>query len=307
MPVSLLGPSMPRAVVTGSTGFVGTALLAQLRMPFTALRLGAEDWRRELESTDLAGTIVFHLAARVHLAGGQDEALYRADNVGKTQALAQQAAAQGARRLVYLSSIKVHGEESPGRPFRPTDAFAPEDAYGRSKRDAELCLADVASRAGLPVCIVRAPLVYGPGARANLAAVLRLADSPWPLPFASIENRRSFVHVDDLARLLMACAGDASVAGEAFLAAHRETISTRALVAGLRRSLGRAERLFPMPPRALEAIARPAGQWERVRRLTRSLEADPSLAEARLGWQAQVGPAAAIEQLALAWAGGTKG
>lgn len=293
---------MQRAVVSGSTGFVGASLLAQLRVPAVALHMGHDGWRADLDAVDLSGADVFHLAARVHLAAGQDEAWYQSDNVEKTRALAKRAARQGAHRFVYLSSIKVHGEETTGRPFVPADAYAPEDAYARSKRDAELALAEIAAREGLSTAVVRAPLVYGAGAPGNLAAILRLADSPYPLPFAALHNRRSFVYVDDLARLLIACAGSDAASGTALIAAHREAVSTSTLVRGIRRTLRRPARLFGVPAAALEAAARAVGQGERARRLTRSLEADPSLAETRLGWHAQVGPAAAIEQMALAWA-----
>ena len=294
---------MRRALVTGATGFVGSALLKRLRGPTETLGLQAAGWEARIAACDFAQATVFHLAARVH-RGDDAEDPFVADNVEKTRALAQAAARGGAARLVFVSSVKVHGDESRGRALQPDDPLAPRDAYARSKRDAERALAEIAAAEGLDVCIVRPPLVYGAGAGGNLRALLRLADSPWPLPFAALDNRRSFVHVDDLARLLVACGEAAEARGATFLAAHRESVSTATLVSRLRHALGRPARLYPMPARVLEAAAAIAGRREQMTRLTRSLEVDPSLADSRLGWRAEVGHEAAVAELARAWRGG---
>ena len=286
---------LERAVVTGATGFVGRALAARLPCPAAGLGLGADGWRERLARADLRGATIFHLAARVHRAGERDDAAYERDNAGKTAVLAEAAAAAGARRLVFLSSAKVNGEESGARAFQPADPPAPRDAYARSKWAAERELARIAERTSLEVVIVRAPLVFGAGAAGNLRALLRLCDTAWPLPFAALANRRSFVHVDDLARLLVACALAPAAAGATFFAAHREPFSTARLVTLLREALHRPRHLFAVPPRALEAAATLLGQGEAVRRLTRSFEVDASATEAALGWKAEV----AIEAAAL--------
>ena len=209
---------------------------------------------------------------------------------------------QLASRIVFLSSVKVHGEETiPGRPLRPGDSMQPQDAYARSKRDAEAALREIASRTGISLCVVRAPLVYGERVRGNLRALARLSDSGWPLPFAAIPNRRSFVHVDDLAGLLVACGESARAHGATYLAAHEHAISTTQVVAGLRRALGRPRRLYAVPPRWLEVGAACIGRRDAALRLTRSLEVDASLAREELGWRAEVGPAEAIEQVARGW------
>lgn len=245
------------------------------------------------------GATVFHLAARAH--GPGDERAYQHDNVEKTHRLARAAASGGARRLVFLSSIKVNGEESPGRPFIVADPPAPRDAYGRSKCDAERALAEVAAERGLSFTVVRSPLVYGPAPSGNLAAVLRLADTPWPLPFASLDARRSFVHVDDLARLLVECGAQAAADGRTYFAAHPQGVSAAGLIAMLRGAFGRPARLFAVPPGLLEAMAAAAGQAGKVRRLTRALEAEPSAAERDLGWQARIGIGQAVEEMARTW------
>lgn len=288
--------TLHRVVVTGATGFVGRALCARLAASVATLRFGVSDWQERLAATPLEGATIFHLAARVH-APGTAAATFLSDNVDKARALALAAAREGARRLVHLSSIKVYGEESPGRPFGVEDDPAPHDAYGKSKWAAEQALTQVALSTGLPVVTVRSPLVYGAGARANLAALLRLVDTPWPLPFASLSAPRSFVQVDDLARLLLACAEHPHAAGRVYIAAHAQPVSTATLVTVLRRALGRPARLYPFPGAVLEACAAALGQGEKARRLTRALEGDPSAAARELGWVAGVPIEQAIEEM----------
>ena len=293
-----------RIVVTGASGFVGRALAPSLGRPFERLPFGGEDWRARLEAHDFRSAVVFHLAARVHRAGDGDEGAFERDNVVKTRELALRAAASGARRLVFLSSVKVHGEETLGKPFRRDDAPEPRDAYARSKWAAEQALAAIGAQSALEVVVVRSPLVYGAGAGGNLRALLRLADSAWPLPFASIANRRSFVHVGDLARLLLACAATPAARGRTYLAANsRSTPSTPQLVASMRAALGRAPRLVPFPGALLEGAAALAGRGERMRRLTRSLEVDAAAAEEELGWRAEVSFDQAIREMAAAYRG----
>lgn len=266
---------------------------------FEPLHFGAASWREELAAVDFRDAAVFHLAARAHRGGAAED--FDRDNVQKTRALAEAAAAGGARRLVFLSSIKVNGEETRDRAFTPDDPPAPQDHYGRSKAAAEAAVVEVASRAGLAYTIVRAPLVYGARVRGNLAALLRLADSPIPLPFAGVRNRRSFVHVDDLARLLLACATTRRAAGRVYLACHREPVSTPRLLTLLRGTLGRAPRLFAVPAVLLDAAAAATGQRERMRRLTRSLECDPSRAERELDWIARVSIEQAVGDMVAAY------
>ena len=287
-----------RAVVTGASGFVGRALCAQLAASVQAVSMSASDWRARIAATDLVGAVVFHLAARVHEAGPADERAYLEDNSAKTRELAQAAAREGARRFVFLSTIKVNGEETPARAFTPDDEPAPRDAYGRSKLAAERALAEVARAAALPYTIVRSPLVYGPGARGNLRSLVRLADTPWPLPFAALRAPRSFVHVDDLARALIAAASHERAPGRTYLVAHRDPACMADVMGLLRSALGRPPRLWRTSPALLEKSAAILGQGERMRRLTRPLVADPSAAERELEWVAQVPMARAVEELA---------
>jgi UDP-glucose 4-epimerase len=284
---------LERAVVSGSTGFVGRSLVSLLGGAASQVHLGEADWMDQVRAADFGGATVFHLAAKVHGEGEDTPDAYWHDNVVKTRALAEAAASGGAKRFVFLSTVKVNGEES-RRPFRADDVPAPQDDYGRTKWEAEKSLANWS---GMEVAIVRSPLVYGAGVKGNLLALLRLADSGMPLPFAAVENRRSFIHVDDLARLLIDCGTHPQAAGGVFMAAHPDRASTPRLIAVMRGFLGRPSRLVPVPAFLLESAALATGQYARVRRLTRSLEVDVSETQRTLGWIAQISFETGVEDM----------
>ena len=283
-----------RAVVSGASGFVGRSLMSLVGGKTTQVHLSEPDWMDQVRSAEYSGATVFHLAAKVHGEGPDSEAAYRHDNVEKTRAFAHAAAGGGARRFVFLSTVKVNGEETSQRPFRSGDAPAPQDAYGRTKWEAEKSLAQVA---GMEYSIVRAPLVYGAGVKGNLLALLRLADSGVPLPFGAIENRRSFIHVDDLARLLVECGTHRQAAGRVFMAAHPDRASTPRIIAAMRGFLGRPRRLVPVPRLLIEGAALLSGQGARIRHLTRSLEVDVSETQQALGWIAQISFETGVEDM----------
>ena len=289
---------MSGVVVTGASGFVGRAVMA-LAPGARMLRLSGPDWRQALSACDLREAAIVHLGARAHAAEDRDAAF--ADGAEKARELALAAVRRQARVLVFASSIKVNGEETHGRAFEASDPARPEDAYARSKRAAEEALAQVAAEHGLAVHVVRPPLVFGAGARGNLAALLRACDTAWPLPFAAVDNRRSFIAVQDLARLLLRCAQETRPGMHTWLAAHEARYSTPVLLGGLRRALGRAPRLVSVPVALLEAVARLAGQADRMRRLTRSLEVDASATEHALGWEARIPLDETLRDMAAAW------
>ena len=297
-------PVLFSALVTGAAGFVGRSLSHALPTPPATLALGADGWEERLRGAPFEGRAVFHLAARVHAPRDHDEEAFGRDNVVKTRRLAEEAARRGARRLVFVSTSKVYGEESPGRPFAVGDPPAPQDAYARSKLAAEEALVQVAGETGLEVVVVRPPLVLGPGARGNVESAIRIADGIWPLPFAAISNRRSFVHVGDLARLLVRCASHPAAVGATLDAAHPEPMSTPALIGALRRHLGRVPRLFAVPPSTLERAAALAGAGGRMRRLTRSLELDPEPTARAVQWRATTGLEEAAAEMSRAWRAG---
>jgi nucleoside-diphosphate-sugar epimerase len=285
-------------IVSGASGFVGRSLVSHLDAAPVQLHLGEDDWLEQVRAANYSGATVLHLAAKVHGSGVDSEAAFVEDNVDKTVALAQAAAAGGARRFVFLSSVKVNGEETSGRPFRAGDPAAPEDSYGRTKWQAEQALARMT---GMEVAIVRSALVYGAGVKGNLLELMRLADSPLPLPFAALHNRRSLVHVDDLARLLVDCAALPVAAGGTFMAAHPDCTSTERLVRTLRGFLGRPPRLFHVPGAVLEGLASVAAQGARIRRLTRSLEVDASETQQALGWTPQIAFETSVEDMVRAY------
>jgi nucleoside-diphosphate-sugar epimerase len=262
---------------------VGTAFVARAN-GCDRLRLSGEAWREAIAAAHLRDAVVVHLAARVHEPGGRAGDFDR-DNVGKTVALAEAAASAGAARFVFASTVKVHGEETQGSAFRADSPAAPADAYARSKWKAEESLRAISARTGMPLVVVRFPLAYGPGVAGNFRALLRLADSGTWLPLAAIENRRSLVHVRDLAEALLIASTHRAAPGRAFIAAHPEAVSTPGLVAAVRAALGRPSRLFRFPPALLEAGASVLGLGSAMRRLTRSLEADPGPLVSELGWQ----------------------
>lgn len=286
-----------RALITGASGFIGGVLAARLRCPSSSLSLRGADWLAAAKAARYEGAVVFHLAARVPDGARTPAHVFLQDNAEKTRVLAEHAARGGARRVVFLSSAKVNGDETGDRAFTPGDPPRPADAYASSKLAAESALQEIARSSPLELCIVRSPLVYGAGAKGNLRALARLADSAWPLPFAAIENRRSFIHVDDLVSLLLACATDDWARGRILFGAHSDAASTPRLVATLRAKLGRPARMFHVAPRALDMGAAAMGQGARMRSLTRSLEVDASETRAALGWDAKVGFEAAVADL----------
>jgi nucleoside-diphosphate-sugar epimerase len=295
MPPSARDP----VILTGATGFVGRAVRA--RCPDALpLSLAGPDWRDRLAATPFAGARVIHLGARVHDPTGS-EARFHEDNAVKTRALAEAAASRGAASLVIASTVKVFGEESPGRPFGERDEPHPEDAYARSKRDAERGAREVADAKGLRLAILRIPLVWGPGVGANFRALLSLAARGLPLPFASIANRRSLVHVEDLADALLLAAVHDGAAGRAWCVAQPDPVSTPGLVKAMRRAMGSPARLFACPVSLLEALAGLAGRGALMRRLTRSLEMDAAPFMAATGWRPSRSPDSAMADTVAAW------
>lgn len=296
-------------LVTGATGFIGGEVCRQLldrgwrvraalRRAF-ALPTGVEsavvgdigadtDWSAALDGVGA----VIHLAARVHVMHEQaSDPLneFRRVNVAGTSRLATQAAAAGVGRLVFVSSIKVNGESTDERPpFTETDPAAPVDPYGISKWEAETELLRISAASHLEVAIVRPPLVYGPGVGGNLRRILRAVASGLPLPFASIDNRRSLIGVWNLADLLLCALTHPRAAGEIFLAADGRDLSTPALIRGLAAGMGRPARLFPVPQGLLTALGRWSGRGAEMNRLCGSLEVDAGKARTLLGWEPPV-------------------
>lgn len=298
---------MSRIVVTGASGFVGQALsktlmaaghhvIGHVRRP-NACANGVEEWllpgdafegiERAWPSGPQVDCLV-HLAARVHVmhdSVSDPLAAFRAANVEATMRVARAAHAHGLRRIVFVSSIKAAAEVDAGRPLREDDPAQPQDAYGRSKREAELALTAFGRETGLEVVVVRPPLVYGPGVRANFLQLMRAVERGLPLPLGLIDARRSLVFVENLADALMRCAVDARAAGQTFHVADREAPSVAELARAIGRHLQRPARLLPIPAAWLRLAGRVTGRLPQVERLTQSLCIDCSHIAATLGWQ----------------------
>lgn len=292
-------------VVTGSTGFVGRALIERLsaegrplrpivRRPADAVHASSHvidaPWSQADWGTALRGaSAVVHLAARVHVMNehaANPLAAFRDVNATGTLRLARQAAEAGVRRFVFVSSIKVNGEHTvAGSPFRASDAPRPEDPYGISKREAEDGLRALAAASGMEVAIVRPPLVYGPGVKANFAALMRAVQRGLPLPFGAVTaNRRSFVALDNLVDLLITCIDHPAAANQTFLVSDGEDLSTADLLRRLGRAMNRPARLLPVPPALLQAGAALLGKRDMAQRLLGNLQVDITHTRDTLGW-----------------------
>jgi nucleoside-diphosphate-sugar epimerase len=210
---------------------------------------------------------------------------FRAVNVDGTLNLARQAAALGVKRFVFISSVKVNGESTPpGREFTEADAPNPQDAYGQSKHEAEQGLRQLSADTGMEVVIIRPPLVYGPGVKANFAALMRAVQRGWPLPLGAVHNQRSLVALSNLVDFIVTCITHPQAANQTFLVSDGQDLSTTELVRGLAQAAGVPACLLPVPVWALQAGATLLGKGDAVQRLCGNLQVDMSKARSLLGW-----------------------
>jgi nucleoside-diphosphate-sugar epimerase len=297
-------------LVTGATGFVGSALLPVLLSQFdevTAVGRRAQDksharlssfgvgningatkWSTQLRGTDA----VIHLAARVHVMRdtvSDPLTEFRRVNTEGTLNLARQAATAGVRLFIYLSSIKVNGETTvPNRPFTPNDLAAPQDPYGISKHEAEIGLSEIARTTGMQVIIIRPTLVYGKGAKGNFKSLMKLVARGLPLPLGSIHNLRSFVGIDNLVDFIVTCLEHPDAANETFMVSDGEDLSTPDLIRRMARAMNQPARLLPVPVWALKAGALLLGKGDAAQRLCGNLQVDISKSRELLGWRPPV-------------------
>lgn len=294
-------------LVTGANGFVGRALSDRLEsmgcQVTRVVRRGClpneiqvgdigpmTDWRAALDGCDS----IVHLAARVHVmhdTATNPMAEFRRVNVEGTLHLARQAATKGVRRFVFLSSIKVNGESSlPDHPFTAEDLPAPQDCYAISKREAEDGLRALAADTGMEVVIVRPPLVYGPGVKANFAALMCWVARGLPLPLgAATCNRRSLLALDNLVDLLITCINHPTAANQTFLVSDGEDLSTTDLLRRMGRAMGKPARLLPVPLALLRLGATLVRKPDIYQRLCGSLQIDITKTCQLLDWRPPVG------------------
>lgn len=296
-----------KVLVTGAHGFVGSTVVATLAhagchikapirvvsAPHAAANVELvgignfaqmDDWAPVLCGVDT----VVHLAGRAHVLN--DSApdplpAYRSVNVGVTERLASAAAAAGVGRFVFMSSVKAGGEVSGTRALTEDDMARPLDAYGISKREAEEALIRINRDTGLPVTILRPPLVYGPGVRANFLRLMRWVDRGVPLPFGAVDNRRSLVYVGNLADAVLAALQSERESADVYFVSDDEDLSTAELIRRLGSALERRVRLVPVPPALLRGALRMLGRGDEAGRLLGSLCVDTSRIRNDLGWR----------------------
>ena len=294
-------------VVTGAAGFIGHALCAHFvatgrphRALVRAIDPGAHTHSETVAIGDLAtvpderldaalagATAVVHLAGRAHVLrdrASDPDALYAAANALATARLAVAAARAGVARFVLASSVKVLGEATPpGRPFGADSPPSPQDAYARSKVEAERALAAECARGTTVPIVLRLPLVYGPGVKGNFLRLLDAVARCAPLPFGAIENRRDLLFVGNLVHAIAVALDLAEAPAGTWLVADGEPVSTPDLVRRLAAALGVAPRVPAVPVALLRVAARVAGREAQVARLTQSLEIDAAPLWQRVG------------------------
>jgi len=297
----------PNILITGATGFVGARLVAELllqqfsisaivRGEDSVVPVGAEkiikgnltnvsDWFPVLKNID----IVIHVAGRAHIMN--DDAIdpvteFRKVNTNVTLNLAKQAAEIGVKRFVFISSVKVNGEKTYlDKPFKPDDDFVPCDPYGLSKYEAEKGLMALSKETSMEVVIIRPPLIYGAGVKANFASMIRWMDKGIPLPFGAVHNQRSLVALDNLVSFIICCISHPKAANEIFLISDGEDVSTTQLLKKVADALGKKTMLIPIPVGLMKLVAKLMAKSGMANRLFASLQVDSSKAHDLLAWE----------------------
>ena len=291
-----------KVLVTGANGFIGSALCPHLS-EFGHDVVPVERWPKRLSEAKMilhndevqwglalnGCDCVIHLAGRAHIMRESDPdplGAFRAANLEPTMQLALRAVEAGVKRFIFISSIKVNGEETMlGGVFKPDDSPRPSDPYSVSKHETEKALISFARRTQLEVIIIRPPLVYGPSAKGNFATLLKCITQGIPLPLSAItNNRRSLVSLYNLMDLIVCCMVHPNASNQIFLASDGEDLSTNELILRLSKALGVVPRLFYVPPLALKASAMIFNKSNLYQRLCGSLQVDISKNQMLVDW-----------------------
>ena len=294
-----------KVLITGATGFIGRELCRKLAVDGFDLRLvvrnnnaglpvdaeivkivdinESTDWQKALAGVD----VVVHLAAIAHITGKKSVDLMASEirkvNVEGVRCLALACAKAGVQRFIFISSVKVNGEGA-DLPYNEDDAPAPQDLYGKSKQEAEEFLAEIASQTGLKIVILRPPLVYGVGVKANFRNLIRLAGIGLPLPFKGIYNRRSFIYIGNFVDAISRCITHPKAIGETFLVSDDEDISTPDLIRTIALAMGKKPLLFFLPQGFLRGVLGLVGKSQEMDKLTGSLCVNCHKIKDLLGW-----------------------
>jgi len=312
---------MRGVLLTGATGFLGAALARRLdadvryelvnavRRMSENLPSGSQsilvgdlatstDWSSALSGID----VVIHTAARVHVMNDSVSnplTEFRKVNLDGTMTLARQAVQAGVKRFIFISSIKVNGEETvPGKPFTADDIPSPVDPYGISKAETEQALLELAAATELEVVIIRPVLVYGPRVKANFQSLMKWVSKGIPLPLGRIHNKRSLVALDNLVDLILTCIDHPGASNQIFLVSDGEDLSTTELLQRVGEALGTTARLMPVPAELINIVARLVGRRSLSQRLLGSLQVDISKTRELLDWSPPVSVDTALEKTA---------
>jgi len=311
---------LKNVLVTGATGFVGRAVVCQLSTQSdvcvrAAVRRSTTIFSQNIKQvlvgdllidTEYADAfasvdVIVHAAARVHVM--QDDvadplAEFRKVNVDGTLNLAKQAAAAGVKRFIFISSIKVNGEGTKlGERYHPNDNVSTQDPYGLSKWEAEQGLFQLSKVIGMEITVIRPPLIYGPGVKANFQKMVTWVNKGVPLPLGAVHNRRSLLALDNLVSFIVCCIDHPKAANEVFLLSDCEDVSTKELLQKVAKALGKRSCLLPVPEGLMRWLASMLGKQELVNRLFCSLEVDSSKACDLLGWKPAVSMDAQLEKM----------
>lgn len=276
-------------LITGGSGFVGQTLAKHLSTNGSVYKAIQ---REALDPGSYPGTYdcIIHLAGRAHVMQETTEDVYHAYaevNIGYTLKVAELASRLKIKRFVFISSVKVNGESS-DQPYTETDLPAPLDEYGQTKLEAEIKLKEFCAAHQMELVIIRPPLIYGPGVKANFKQLIKLCLLPLPLPFAAVHNKRSFISLDNLADFIALCSWHPQAAGQTFLISDGEDVSTASLIRTIRQLSNKNPLLFPLPVWFLTLLFKLTGRSSLALRLMGTLQVDISKARTLLGWQPKI-------------------